>query len=169
MTFLTKSDKMGTCPFGVENVALASSAPALASALASSASVGPEVVQVVQRMWSISLRFPLQTDMCPKSHFWSKKWCENSYVSHYFSTWSNLVTFGPKNHQIQQSFPVSNRHVQKWKFHLPEMLKFPRDFAHFWEVKFPFLHMLIWDRNYKLKSMVFWTKTDKVAPSPKVV
>ena len=65
MTFLTKSDKMGTCPFGVENVALASSAPALASALASSASVGPEVVQVVQRMWSISLRFPLQTDMCP--------------------------------------------------------------------------------------------------------
>ena len=107
----------------------------------------------------------------PNGHvpFWSKKWCENSYVSHYFSTWSNLMTFGPKNHQIQQSFPVSNRHVQKWKFHLPEMLKFPREFAHFWEVKFPFLHMLIWDRKILLKSMVFWTKTDKVAPSPKVV
>ncbi len=29
-------------------------------------------------------------------HFWSKKWCKNDSVLHYFSTWCPLVTFGPQ-------------------------------------------------------------------------
>ena len=49
------------------------------------------------------------------------------------------------------------------------MCKFPREFQHFWEVKFPFLHMSIWDRKRLLNLMIFRTKNHKIPTSAKVV
>ena len=46
-------------------------------------------------------------------NFWSKKSCKNDSELHYFSTWCNLVTFGPKSDRISQAIPVSNRLCQK--------------------------------------------------------
>ena len=95
------------------------------------------------------LRFPLQTEMSPFRHFWSKKSCIFARFLHYFLTWCHLVTFCPKNDAPGLCFPVSNRLCQKWKF--------------------PIFAKSIWDRKRLLNLMIFRTKNHKIPTSAKVV
>ena len=93
--------------------------------------------------WSKTLCFPLQIDMWPFCHFWSKKSCENDSVLHYFSTWCRLVPFGPEKWCSDPLFYcLKSTLPKKWNLR-------------FWQSRFETANTKVFGRQFRWK--VTWT------------
>ena len=143
------------------------------------------------RRWSKCLRFPLQTDMLPFCHFWSKSDGQNDYVSHSKSTCAKNVILCSKNMAKTVTFYTTFRHVAISSFLLPKnhpkWLRFPLQidmckignftFSKRWnslgkshtfgKQKWPSGTMSIWSGKRNHFDHHFWTKSDKISKTVK--
>ena len=117
--FWTKSEKMATCPFGVENVSiwttsLAQNVPICHPFRRSENHKKRLVFQWFGDMWWKRKATDTVWPFFRFCHFWSKSDGPNAYVFHSKSTWCPMVTFASQKYNFSLG-KIGG--LRKWNFH----------------------------------------------------
>ena len=141
MTFWTKSDKMATCRFGVENITFWTTSPV---------SVFRTYYQfLAKKASSKALFFLSQINMCPFCHFGSEKPIKNVGVRNTFQH-VIILWFSFKKMLSQSMYFLSQIDFAK------------NENSTFWQSRFE-------TGKHRGWSITFWTKSHQTAPCRKVV